>query len=158
MIFWMRVANGPDDYVIDSQRTVENVLDSLFLLDITLRFFTGIPNRLVRQDTHLRINTIEKDIGYVYDLRKIGCKYLRTTFLIDILSLAPFFAQYYVDNDPNWAWLYYLKVIRLLFSRSINNSVDEIFKIVGHDKENFFKIKLWHNYILIVVIYLKFFL
>ena len=128
------------------------------MLDIVLRFFTGIPNREVKHDTHLRINRIENDIGYVYDLRKVACKYLHTTFVIDILSLAPFFAQYYVDNDPNWAWLYYLKVIRLLFSRSINNSVDEIFKVVGHDKANFFMIKLWHNYILIVVIYLKFFL
>ena len=40
-----------------------------------------------------RQQSVDMEVGYVNDLRKIAVYLLRTTFLIDFLSLVPFFCH-----------------------------------------------------------------
>ncbi len=40
--FFLRVAYGPSTHIFEHEKLLENVLDSLFLMDIVLRFFTGL--------------------------------------------------------------------------------------------------------------------
>ena len=80
---------------------------------------------------------MEEEYGYIFNHRKIALYYVKTTFFIDIISLIPYFlywpiTNYGEDEDGDfWVYFYYLKVVRLLFSRSINHSIDTIFNRIG---------------------------
>ena len=109
-------------------------MDTFYFLDVILKFFTGVPynKKTISRKRIGDKKTKEEEIGYIYSKRKIACYYLRTTFFIDFISLLPYFCYYFITNNaeenPKWIFLYYFKSVRLLFSKSINRSIDHIFK------------------------------
>ena len=70
----------------------------------------------------------------MYNKRSIAIYYLKTTFFVDLIALVPYFMQFYlymtaqVTSMEEGLWrVYYLKVVRLIFKSSKNNSLDLIF-------------------------------
>ena len=60
-------------------------------------------------------------------MKKIAMSYLSTTFFPDIISLIPLMLYYvYFEYPQVWEKLYYLKWVRLVFSRSINTTVNRL--------------------------------
>ena len=131
-VFWVSLAFGPLNPDLKDWRIFEFVFDSLYFLDVILKFFTGIPNldntKVQKVTNSEGEDTIDQDIGYVHNRRTIAKYYLKTTFFVDIIALIPYFMQYYIEfhgkENDFMTNLYYLKIVRLLFSRSINNSID----------------------------------
>ena len=131
-VFWVSLAFGPQNPDLKDWRIFEFVFDSLYFLDVILKFFTGIPNletTKVQNVTNGDLDdTSEPDIGYVHNRRTIAKYYLKTTFFVDIIALVPYFMyfifEFYGKEIDSMTYLYYLKVVRLLFNRSLNNSID----------------------------------
>ena len=69
-------------------------LDFLYLLDVILKFFTGIPYNEHKKKQTLLANKSEKELGYVYSHKKIALYYVTSTFFIDTISLIPFFLYF----------------------------------------------------------------
>ena len=68
-------------------------IDFLFLIDIILTFFTGVPfNRARRMREVPRQDGEFKEIGYIHEKKMIAKLYMSSgKFFIDIISLIPFF-------------------------------------------------------------------
>ena len=77
-----------------------------------------------------------------------------------MVSLIPYFCYWpiieYGEDNSFWVYLYYLKVVRLIFSRSISYSIDTIFNQTGVYDQNL--AKRFINYIQMAVVYIKFML
>lgn len=111
---------------------IELVCDSLFLVDVILTFFTGVRSSeaknmiWLRKSKHIDLDD-DVDLGYVSNLRVIATIYLRTSLIVDLIALFPFFTNEWVFyGSEGWAKVYYLKGIRLLFRRSLFVSIDRI--------------------------------
>ena len=163
-LFWIRVAYGPLEPSLQGLLPIEFVLDTLFFLDVISKFFTGIPHTDTEKYQTLREDNDneEKEYDYIFNHRVIALYYIKTTFFIDIVSLIPYFlywpiTKYGIEEEKSWwVYFYYLKVVRLLFSRSINHSIDTIFtKIGAYDQSYTLRFK---NYMLMLVVYMKFIL
>lgn len=143
LIFWVRLAYGPrSDRLSDSWYWTELGLDALICADVILKFFTGVPSSQANKYPNLRdkIDQQTADTGYVQELKIIAYIYLRTTLIVDLVSLIPFFLNWFVHKGGGeWQALYYLKVVRLLFSRSINVSVSRILKRVSSKNVDYLK-------------------
>ena len=70
----------------------------------------------------------------MYNKRSIAIHYLKSTFFVDLIALVPYFMQLYLymigketSMDEGLWRVYYLKVVRLIFKSSKNNSLDLIF-------------------------------
>lgn len=157
-IFWIRVAFGPHDREISGLRPFELFLDALLFLDLVLKFFTGVTFSNTKKNLEMRDDDEIKEYEYIFKKRKIALYYIKTTFFIDFISLVPFFLYQPItefgEENLNWQRVYYLKVIRLFFSSSINQSIDTIFKQIGIKDQSY---SLKHkNRILVMAIYMKF--
>ena len=53
-IFWLRVAFGPLNQDLGALPIIEAILDCFILVDVILRFFTGVPYNEIKLDRHLR--------------------------------------------------------------------------------------------------------
>ena len=100
LIFWERVAYGTrNPHIAKGQlRKIELVCDSLFLVDVILTFFTGVQSSEAKNMTWLRKSKHidlddDDDLGYVSNLRVIAMIYLRTTLIVDLIALFPFFTN-----------------------------------------------------------------
>ena len=129
----MRFAHGPRSPLLPTDlRWFELIIDSLYFIDVILTFFIGVPSSVARRSSALR-DIIDEDkdtdAGYVTDMGLIARFYFQSTFIVDIIALLPFFLHKFIYYGPEgWVWVYYLKGVRLLFHRSINRSIEEIFK------------------------------
>lgn len=63
-----------------------------------LTFFVGIPFKDSKKSNKLREEIDEKEVGFVYNHKRIAVYYLRTTFVIDLISIIPFFMYFYIIN------------------------------------------------------------
>lgn len=127
LIFWVRFAYGPQSERLgDRLYWIELVCDAIIFTDVLLTFLIGIPSSEAKKWSKLRdkIDKQKIDCGYVYDIKIIAYIYLRTTFFVDLISLLPFIVNWFIMRGGNiegeWQSFYYLKIVRLLFSRSIN--------------------------------------
>lgn len=146
-IFWWRVAVGvspaANGGAFKGLAKIELIFDALFCAEVVLRFFIGIPynedfnkkKALPKEKRGGQVNGFveheEIDIGYIYDLRKIAIYLMRTTFFIDFVALIPFFMYPLINTAGEKEYiyyLYYLKVIRLLFNRSVNDDIEKVIK------------------------------
>lgn len=88
-----------------------------------------------------RQQSVDMEVGYVNDLRKIAVYLLRTTFLIDFLSLVPFFCHNLIQTkeyNSGLYYIYYLKVLRFVFRRSVKNDIETIIKtLIFQDQLNY---------------------
>ena len=95
----------------------------------------------------------------MYSKRSIAVYYLKTTFFVDVIALIPYFMHIYLQETSvhSGLWrLYYLKVVRLIFSRSINNSIDVIFSGKGFMEQHGFFYKKTRNYAIMFILYVKY--
>ena len=105
----------------------------------------------------MRGDSDDKEYGYVFSHRRIALYYIKTTFFVDLVSLIPYFLYWpitqYGEEEPYWVYVYYLKVVRLLFSRSINHTIDTIFTQIGvYEQILSRRIK---NYTLMLAVFVK---
>ena len=101
-VFWVSLVFGPLNPNLKDWRIFEFIFDSLYFLDVILKFFTGIPNlettkvkNVLNSDGDENIN--EPDIGYVHNRQTIAKYYLKTTFFVDIIALIPYFMAFYFE-------------------------------------------------------------
>ena len=156
-LFWTRVAFGPLDESLARLRPIELLLDSLFFLDVVFKFFTGIPFTDTEKYQAMRGGSDDREYGYVFSHRRIALYYIKTTFFVDLVSLIPYFLYWpitqYGEEEPLWVYVYYLKVVRLLFSRSINHTIDTIFTQIGvYEQLLSMRTK---NYIMMLAVFVK---
>ena len=88
----------------------------------------------------------------MYSNKRIAMYYLRTTFFIDLISIFPTFMYFSIVND-HYVHLYYLKVLRLIFSRTITSTVDLVFEQVTNSTLTSIKVK---KVLQVISLYLKF--
>lgn len=74
---------------------VSIALDSIFMIDIVLNFFSAY------------FNDEEK---LVYNKQQLSCNYLKTWFIIDIISAAPF---YLIHEHGIFNFFKFLRVVRI---------------------------------------------
>ena len=164
LIFWVRFAYGPQSERLDHRLYwIELVCDALIFTDVLLTFFIGIPSSEAKKWSRLRdkIDLQKIDCGYVYDIKIIAYIYLRTTFFVDLISLLPFIVNWFImrgNQEAEWQSFYYLKIVRLLFSRSINLSVERIMLKMRQKSSDIVHITASHNYVIMLTLYLKFLL
>ena len=86
MIFTLRLAYGPTSAKFHHLNILEHFLDAVFLVEILFTFFIGIPldEMSLHASTHL-----ESKVTYNRNMNEIAVKYIKTTFITDVLSLIP---------------------------------------------------------------------
>ena len=72
LIFWIRVAFDPFGEDLNSMRPMELIFDSLFFLDVILKFFTGIPVTDSVKYQNMKDKDEDNEYGYIFDKRKIA--------------------------------------------------------------------------------------
>ena len=124
-IFWLKVAWGPVSDTVYSLNYIELGFEVVFFIETILLFFTGIPYSMRQNHREFFQKAVgdneQKEIGYIYDLRKIAHFRLRTTFFFDFVALLPTLMFYWVVLKGRNSWLYrlyYLKFFRIIGSGS----------------------------------------
>ena len=114
LVFTIRGAFGPNNPNLVRLNRLEYFLDFMFLVEIIMTFFIGIP---FDEASYLAKQSSDSVRPYNYNMKDIALKYLNSTLVFDLFSLIPttmFMIQY--------SSLYYLKGIRI--AKQIKNMYD----------------------------------
>ena len=99
----LRLAYGSQSGNLYNLNFIEHFLDGIFLFEIISTFFIGIPLDETSIHAHAQF---ESKVAYNRNMAEIALKYVKTTFITDLLSLMP--------KIYDWgSKLYFLKVVRL---------------------------------------------